>query len=241
MLTVLAHYYNEEYLLPWWLHYHKQIFDHGILIDYGSNDKSNDIIREICPTWEIVPTKNQYFDAHPCDDEIKFHEARVSDYKMALNITEFLIGDIDGLLCDCPEQHHLRSYIMADPLHKLPSRPTYDKLLFNQCYFGVHDMGYRQSRILHRLSSYPYGAGRHSHNVTTDKACLLWYGLAPWNEKTIKRKLQIQHKISEGSMNAGFGSHHRTDRDKLNSLYHSWAARTQDLRHIINKLVVYEK
>lgn len=49
-LTVISHFYNEEYLLPWWLNHHKNIFDNGILINYGSTDKSVEIIKSICPT-----------------------------------------------------------------------------------------------------------------------------------------------------------------------------------------------
>jgi hypothetical protein len=48
MKTVISHFYNEEYMLPWWLKHHRQYFDHGILIDYGSTDKSLDIIKKIC-------------------------------------------------------------------------------------------------------------------------------------------------------------------------------------------------
>ena len=59
--TVLTHFYNEEYLLPWWLDHHKKYFDHGILIDYASTDKSVEIIKEICPTWTEVKSKNEFF------------------------------------------------------------------------------------------------------------------------------------------------------------------------------------
>ena len=34
--TITAVFYNEEYLLPWWLMHHKQYFDHGVLINYAS-------------------------------------------------------------------------------------------------------------------------------------------------------------------------------------------------------------
>ena len=35
-LTVICHFRNEEVLLPFWLRHHALLFDHGILIDYGS-------------------------------------------------------------------------------------------------------------------------------------------------------------------------------------------------------------
>jgi hypothetical protein len=43
--TVIIHIYNEEYLLPFWLNHHKNIFNHGIIIDNSIN-----ICKEICPT-----------------------------------------------------------------------------------------------------------------------------------------------------------------------------------------------
>ena len=40
--TCLIHIYNEEYLLPFWLYHHKDMFDDILIIDYRSNDKSID-------------------------------------------------------------------------------------------------------------------------------------------------------------------------------------------------------
>ena len=53
--TCLIHIYNEEYLLPFWLNHHKDIFDDIIIIDYNSTDKS----LEICK--EISQNSNSYF------------------------------------------------------------------------------------------------------------------------------------------------------------------------------------
>ena len=43
-------FYNEEYLLPWWLMHHTKIFDHGILINRGSTDRSVEICKLLAPT-----------------------------------------------------------------------------------------------------------------------------------------------------------------------------------------------
>lgn len=51
---LFAHIKNEEDLLPQWLNHHKNMFDHGVIIDYGSTDNSINIIKEICPTWSII-------------------------------------------------------------------------------------------------------------------------------------------------------------------------------------------
>lgn len=61
--TVLIHIYNEEYLLPFWLNHHKNIFNHGIIIDYRSTDKSIEIYKQICPNWDIIISRNLYFTA----------------------------------------------------------------------------------------------------------------------------------------------------------------------------------
>ena len=42
--TIITNIFNEEYLLPFWLDYHRRIFDHGIVIDYDSTDRSIEIV-----------------------------------------------------------------------------------------------------------------------------------------------------------------------------------------------------
>ena len=74
--TIVSHFYNEEYLLPWWLSHHKNHFDYGIMIDYNSTDKSKEIIEEICPHWKIVKTKNEYFDSDIIDREVEEYEKK---------------------------------------------------------------------------------------------------------------------------------------------------------------------
>ena len=34
--TVIAHFYNEEFMMEWWLKHHLNLFDHGILINHKS-------------------------------------------------------------------------------------------------------------------------------------------------------------------------------------------------------------
>ena len=69
-LTLISHIYNEEYLLPFWLNYHKNIFDYGIIINYDSTDKSLAIIKEICPEWSIINSRNKYYIPHEVDNEV---------------------------------------------------------------------------------------------------------------------------------------------------------------------------
>lgn len=56
--TIISHFYNEEYLLPWWLMHHTKIFDHGILINRGSTDRSVEICKLFAPNWEVRDSKS---------------------------------------------------------------------------------------------------------------------------------------------------------------------------------------
>ena len=95
--TITAVFYNEEYLLPWWLEHHKKYFDHGVLFNYDSTDRSVEIIKDICPTWEIKTSKNRVFDAALVDKEIMEFEPSIEGWKICLNVTEFLVGDFSVL------------------------------------------------------------------------------------------------------------------------------------------------
>lgn len=57
MTTLISHFYNEQYLLPWWLMHHVPLFNHGILINRGSSDQYVEIIRKMAPHWEIRNSK----------------------------------------------------------------------------------------------------------------------------------------------------------------------------------------
>jgi hypothetical protein len=119
MKTIISHFYNEEYLLPWWLKHHKQFFDHGIMIDYHSTDNSVNIIKEICPTWEVVESKNKEFDAAEVDVEVMEIESKLDGWRIVLNTTEFLIGDFEKLSqINKPEDIMISSYVMVDNVNE---------------------------------------------------------------------------------------------------------------------------
>jgi len=79
MRVVVSHFFNEAYLLPWWLRHHREVFDHGVLIDRYSTDGSVDICRELVPSWEVVRSETAQFAAIMCDFEVMKHEARFPD------------------------------------------------------------------------------------------------------------------------------------------------------------------
>lgn len=237
MRTVIMHFYNEEYLLPWWLKHHRKYFDHGILIDYDSTDNSVKICKDICPTWEIVKTRNANFDAIQLDAEIMEIERRVSDWRIVLNTTEFLIGDYEWLYKTPESRFVVKSYIMTDPIDYPEYNPSYDEDLWNKNYYGYFDNTYRKGRLINKNPS-SYSPGRHFTDYNTDKLCILWYAFSPWNDRTKQRKLQIQTRIPESNYAAGMGYHHRTSLENLENNYKSHASNTKDLRDLINSTIV---
>ena len=88
--TLLTNVFNEEYLLPFWLNHHKNMFDEIIVIDYNSTDTSIEICRRICPDCKIIKTRNEYFDAEEIDREFIDIENTIEGIKIVLNTTEFL-------------------------------------------------------------------------------------------------------------------------------------------------------
>lgn len=89
--TLLTNVFNEEYLLPFWLNHHKDMFDKIIVIDYNSTDNSIKICKSICPTCIVITTRNEYFDAREIDKEFMYIENLCEGIKIVLNTTEFLI------------------------------------------------------------------------------------------------------------------------------------------------------
>lgn len=241
MLTIFSHFYNEEYLLPWWLEHHKKIASHGIMIDYDSTDKSVEIIKDICPTWEIIKTKNGMFQHIDCDNEVRDLERLYQGYKLALNTTEFLVGNLQASLQYTPESLNIKSYVMCDKFHHLPCYPEYSVPLVDQCHHGFFKTAYRPSRVMHRKSTYDYTPGRHSYEIDTELLAVCWYGWAPWNEHTMQRKLQIGPRIPKEQLVLGHGRQHDCDINLLTQQFEYHASISYDLGPMIRMLQSYGK
>jgi hypothetical protein len=232
--TVVAQCYNEEFLLPWWLEHHKHVFDHGIIVDYHSTDRTREIIKDICPTWEVRPSRNAHFNGNDVDAEIMDIEKTLDGWRMAMNITEFLYGNTDRLTDTTePTQYLITNYVfvdMEDP-GKQVSELTYDRPLHEQRYWGFHDHDSNIER------SIPYGPGKgewtrfnrslHNHtiqytggrhfpwsNYSFDDLVLFYYGWADIGEKGMGRKLQIGPKIAES-----FNSIHKRSKEEYLDIY----------------------
>jgi hypothetical protein len=224
--TVITHFYNEEYLLPWWLEHHKKIFDFGILIDYASTDRSVEICREICPHWQVFPSGNAEFDSSLLDREVEFYERQISGWRIALTTTEFLVGDINKLFIDTKAR--AQWYIPGIRFTSWNPDGTLDtnKPLWNQIHTGVHyttDPIAHQCRSLHNFNDIKYEPGRHYLPHNTEDACIFHYAHCIIGKPMIDRRLQIQNKMSQSDKEKGLGTHHYYNKDvgmNLESLQH---------------------
>lgn len=240
MRTIISHFYNEEYLLPWWLKHHTKIFDFGILIDHNSTDRSVEICKEIAPHWKVVKTKLSHFDAWLTDMEVMNYENDVKGWKIALNTTEFLISDTkldeieDHLKKEKLDGCKTSGFTMIDknPLDK----PKSEIGLVEQKPWGIPDnipqnilvrkilrqpkkIPHR-NRFYHCLPTGMYSIGRHfSMHPHAKNRCLnmmtLHYGFSPWCNEFINRKLQIGQKVPESDKKNGWGTQHFYDKNKL--------------------------
>lgn len=222
MSTIISHFYNEEYLLPWWLKNHLPLFEYGILIDHHSDDRSAEICHDLAPHWKVVKSANTNFDAVRCDEEVMFYERTVAGLKIVLNTTEFLrvknnsLKDLTSSLAE-NQGVWIPSFAIVDHEGKDPGP---DESLID--YFGdAYDPGHFRSRLCHKFEDGKYLPGRHeTHHPgiqTSTNAFIGWLEFAPWTERFIQRKLQIQKRIPDSDRALGRGYQHFVARDELES------------------------
>jgi hypothetical protein len=218
--TLLTNIFNEEYLLPFWLNHHKDMFDEIIIIDYNSTDKSVEICKSICPKSTIIKTRNSYFEAEEIDKEFMDIENNIEGIKIILNTTEFLFCEksIKSIFTD---NSHPFSYainsISPYSINSYDINNTYELFhnLLNNDVVYHYDRGSRQ---IHNFPNGKYGIGRHStynESFPTSLAHIIWFGYYPMNNKLLKRKLQIQQNIPQRDKDRGFGFHHLCNKDEM--------------------------
>lgn len=242
--TVITHAYNESYLLRWWLPHHRDIFSHGIIIDYASTDDTVAICRELAPDWEVRSSRNSDFNAAACDAEVIDIERSLpaGEFKMALTATEFFhCNDLPALLDDIASQGMHGARIRPVAIVDIQERTdiSTDVPLTEQCHTGFIG-GYMEpykSRVLHDHPDGAYSIGRHysGHQDLVeypDDALLLWYGYAPWTSATRSRKLQIQNRIPESDKASGFGAQHIITEEQLHDMWQKNVALSGDLQQI---------
>ncbi len=210
-ITVIIHIFNEQYLLPYWLTYHKKIFNNGIIIDYDSTDNSVEIIKKICPEWKIIKTKNKDFGAINVDNEVMDIENDIDGYKIALNVTEFLIS-IKNLGSILKENiYAIKNLAIArTDIKNIKNTKEFIKNL--NCFNKNWRFGYR---FIHKYKNGSYYPGRHDTQhrdiFVTNEIFIAWAGFYPWNNQMLERKLQIQTRIPIEDKLKRFGFQHITD------------------------------
>jgi hypothetical protein len=222
MNTVITHFYNEEYMLPWWIDHHKKIFDHGIMINYDSTDRSVEICRELCPpNWKIVDTINEVFLSSTNDLEVKYHESTVEGFKIALTVTEFLLppcplNDINKFIID-NNINYLKTTGVCMVDNDTNNLPSHGLPLFVQKHHGVirnyidpnqpwlpDAWNYNFGRYYHNNRFGKYSPGRHNlvdcdNIMHVNNVFVLKYKYSPWNNISIDRILKYESKVRDAS------------------------------------------
>ncbi len=224
--TLLTNVFNEEYLLPFWLNHHKNMFDEIIVINYNSTDKSMEICKNICPDCKIVESRNKYFSAVQIDNEIMDIENNIEGIKIVLNTTEFLFCEKsikDLFINDTQPTSYAINAVSPHSINPYIINNNYELFsnLLNDDVFYHNDRGPRQ---LHTFVNGNYSVGRHTTynpSIPTNKAHIIWFGYYPFNDNLLKRKLQIQENIpqldkdKDKDKDMGWEFHHFWSKDKL--------------------------
>ena len=169
-VMLITHFYNEEFLLPYWIRHHASMFDHAILIDYRSTDSSRKIIEDLAPsTWRVVSTQAPQFTvefeghrlnyrgAFRCDSEVAEWELKYpNDWHIALTVTEFLVAkNLRSWLASTRKDDQPRSFLVPSLLMTGSDKQPLDRLksLVSQRteYMprSKNDATYMYDRLLH--------------------------------------------------------------------------------------------
>ena len=218
--TLISHIFNEEYLLPFWLNHHKDMFDKIIIIDYNSTDNSIEICKTICPECQIIKSRNNCFEADKVDIEVMDIENTLQGIKMVLNTTEFLFCEtpVKDLFFDNKKPiSYAVNAVTPYSLYLYNINNNYELFtnLFNDDVVYHYDRGVRQ---IHNFSNGNYGIGRHqtkNMSLYTSKAHIIWMGYYPMNDKLLKRKLQIHQNIPQIDKDRGRGAEHLYSKEKM--------------------------
>jgi hypothetical protein len=243
MRSVICHFFNEAYLLPWWLKHHLALFDHGVMIDHGSTDASPDIVREMAPHWSLVRSRLTYFDVYLTDFEVMGFEQGLPGWKMAVNVTEFVMPAVPMNTIELRLTEMGRVGCAASGMlvvdHQPEVLPTTRLSLPAQKHWGVDDndelepqlrmarglpLAPYRNRFFHRCEVGMYHPGRHSSfhpesRLRLSELMVFHFGYAPWNENMVRRKTQIAAKLNPADVQRGWGAHHLRRAEELQRDY----------------------
>ena len=252
MATVIMTFYNEEYLLPWWIKHHSKIFEDGILVDYHSTDRSYEICKELCPShWKIVKSVNNDFASDGIDGELQFYERTVSGFKMPLTTAEFLFTPTPLYNIDHFCLQNNIDYFRAFGVCMVDTNPeeltTYDKHLYAQKHHGMIT-GYVGpsynplpdyfkcffSRCYHNKPYGDYAPGRHWLNNRYNEflapdVFTLKYKYSPWNRTTIDRIQQFKSRVPQSDLDTNKGGTHCLSEAQYVEEYEHYLSTAHDL------------
>jgi hypothetical protein len=226
-LNLICHFYNEEFLLPWWLDHHVKIFDKIIMINYNSTDKSVEIIKNYSQNIEVMNSRNEYFDARACDQEVMDVESSLDGIKVCLNATEFLLAKKEKILEKFKNPHEQSCY--AIPRISMVDENPSIKVCGGDCLLSVKNYGFEVKKVslygnlpyryIHNYVNGNYHLGRHGTNlsVVDENFCIFQYKYSPWQQEFIKRKLQIKDKMSDSDKKTGAGGQHLFTLEQMES------------------------
>ena len=225
-LTIITNVYNEEYIIRPWLEYHNQICKMGYVIDHCSTDNSINIIKNICPHWKIVKTKNvqntnknkSNFNAELNDNHIREIEKEIEGHKIMLNTTEWLLFNKPLYKIELENINVLPIYIPImyfNDTFNMNLRNFIENLMtfvVNKKY-SITRRGV--GRYLHNVNDIQYTPGRHDSHLykindykTSDDMIIVWCGFYPHTLDMYKRKLQISSNIPKEDIKRTRGFQH---------------------------------
>ena len=255
MNTVITTFYNEEYMLPWWINHHKKLFDHGIMINSNSTDRSLEICKELCPPhWKIVNSIDSGFSADGIDHEVKCYENMVDGFKMTLTSTEFLFPSVPLSVINDYMDFKKINYIKTTGVCMVDmfpnDLPRYDRPLIEQKHHGMitgytdptHRMeentyDHFYGRFYHNDSYGKYALGRHwitdQKSFVVNNLFTLKYKYSPWNDCTVKRIQQFLPKMASVDLNRGLCLPHMQTEYQHQYVYNHFLSTAHDLRENI--------
>jgi hypothetical protein len=177
-------------------------------------------------------------------------ERGLDGWRMCLNTTEFLYGNISYLDDRTePTQYFVGNYVFVDMEDetKGPLSLSHDIPLHEQRYWGYDEFanngqfkGGIMGRMNRSLHNYPvtYKGGRHwggnDYTKSFDDLVIFYYGWADSGTAGLKRKTQIKSKINEG------GTVHHRDEDTFRGAYTELRNLSKDLREPIKHICSYQ-
>lgn len=226
--TLVGHFWNEQYLLPWWIKHHREMFDEAILLNYGSTDRSMHEIKKHAPSsWKVVDSRHQMLSAAELEKEIQEIESGISGWRICLTIAEFLFGSLDRENMMFPINHSYQPgrdnrahFVPCFKVHDWNPEGSLDHKtpLSMQSWMGLdcrlgpgENFNIRPPRLFHNIDGLAYPVGRHywGHEAFVAKEMVIvHYANSISSPDMLARRLSMQTKISDSDKLKGLGVGH---------------------------------